>query len=222
MSTSIPQKPPSSSTTETPVINDASRVALIHNVSLGALILCPIIIALPPRKLDVYTLALLTGTFLGANQLSHEYTGETIIARMQGRVSRMADPSLPEKAREVQARLREERLRRDGVLPATMQKGVDAERERNKTGVLEEVTRRKEEGEKKERGILEKVWMGTEGDDWKAKRDQREKEALEEGKGYGGLIMDQIWEVWNWGKDKAEDVKEVDEKVIEQRKEGKK
>jgi hypothetical protein len=60
--------------------------------------------------------------------------------------------------------------------------------------------------------------MGNEGDDWKQKRDQKEKEALEEGRGYGGLIMDQIWEVWNWGRDKAEEVKEIDEKVVAEKK----
>jgi hypothetical protein len=67
--------------------------------------------------------------------------------------------------------------------------------------------------------------MGGEGDDWKAKRDAKEKEALEEGKGYGGLIMDQIWEVWNGGKEKVEQIKEEDEKVVAERKgkkEGKK
>lgn len=35
---------------------------------------------------------------------------------------------------------------------------------------------------------------------WKAQRDEREKKAAEEGKGYGDLIMDQIWDVWTWGK----------------------
>jgi hypothetical protein len=57
---------------------------------------------------------------------------------------------------------------------------------------------------KMERGFLEWVWYGQVGDDWKQKRDQREKEALEEGKGYGDLIMEQIWEVWNWGGKKTD------------------
>jgi hypothetical protein len=60
---------------------------------------------------------------------------------------------------------------------------------------------------------LQKLWYGEEGDDWKPKRDEREKKALEEGKGYGDLIMSQIWEVWNWGKtgeeEKADDGKET-------------
>lgn len=37
---------------------------------------------------------------------------------------------------------------------------------------------------------------------------QREKEIkddLEEGKGLGDMITDQIWEVWNWGKGKDDE-----------------
>ena len=45
------------------------------------------------------------------------------------------------------------------------------------------------------------------------------RRALEEGRGYGGLITDQIWEVWNWGKDKVEVVKEKDEEVVKKREE---
>lgn len=53
---------------------------------------------------------------------------------------------------------------------------------------------------------------------WKKERDAREREALEQGKGYGDLIMDQIYEVWNGGKEKVEEVKEVDKKVVEEQK----
>jgi hypothetical protein len=44
---------------------------------------------------------------------------------------------------------------------------------------------------------------------------------LEEGKGYWDLITDQIWEVWSGGKEKVEEIKKKDEKVVEERKEGK-
>jgi len=158
--------------------------------------------------------------------LAYEYTGKSILARWQSRMQKMSEPRLPEKAREIQIRLREERERMKERDEKAMRlfggekAGWELE-ERNNSAILQEVERKKEEA--KERGIIEKVWMGSEGDDWKAKRDQREKEALEDGRGYGGLIMDQIWEVWNWGKDKVEEVKEVDEKVVEERKrEGKK
>lgn len=42
-------------------------------------------------------------------------------------------------------------------------------------------------------------------DAWKVRREQEIKEDLEEGKGLSDMIVDQIWEVWNWGKPKEED-----------------
>lgn len=41
--------------------------------------------------------------------------------------------------------------------------------------------------------------------DWVAERQEEVKEALDEGKGFGDMIMDQIWDVWNWGKKKDGD-----------------
>ncbi len=124
---------------------------------------------------------------------------------------------LPPKAQEMQIRLREEKARREaarlGGIEDTKRKGEELARR-----IEQERTRVENEKEKSDRGVLEKVWMGNEGNDWKQKRDQKEKEALEEGRGYGGLIMDQIWEVWNWGRDKAEEVKEIDEKVVAEKK----
>lgn len=37
-------------------------------------------------------------------------------------------------------------------------------------------------------------------DVWKSEREKEIKEDIEEGKGFGDMIVDQIWEVWNWGK----------------------
>lgn len=130
--------------------------------------------------------------------------------------------ALPPKAVEMQARLKAEKEYRLRQPEGLLVKG----KEEREGKVLQELARKKEdervkEEKEKERGLVEKIWMGREGDDWKAKRAQKEKEALAEGRGYGGLIMDQIWEVWNWGQDKAEKVKEVDEKVVQERKEEK-
>lgn len=168
----------------------------------------------------------MTGTFLGGNQLAYEYTGRSFVARCKARmqaIQTMGEGSLPEKAKIMQVRLREERERRERMqnVYANAPNIEKVEEKKEEGGVLEEVRRKQADDgkEKKERGIIEKVWMGGEGDDWKAKRDQREREALEEGRGYGGLIIDQIWEVWNWGKDKVEDVKEKDEEVLKERKE---
>jgi hypothetical protein len=206
-------------------MDDESRAKLVHNVSLAALIVCPLVMALPPRKFDVYTGLLMTGTFLGGNQLTWEYTGRSFLDRCKARmqaIQSMGDGSLPEKAKITQVRLREERERRERMQAVFANPVVEKEKlEKVESKVLDEVRRTKEEDERKERGVLEKVWLGGEGDDWKAKRDKREREALEEGRGYGGLIMDQIWEVWNWGKGKGEDVREKDEEVVKERKEHK-
>jgi hypothetical protein len=214
MSTSTPQ-PPSS----TPVFDASSQQKIIHNVALGALIVCPIIILLPPRKLDIYTLALVGGTFVGANQLTYESTGSSIVNRHMKWMQDVSARDLPPKAVEMQVRLKAEKEYRLAQA-SQMVKG----KEEREGKVLQELARKKEEEkvkEEKERGLVEKIWMGSEGDDWKAKRAQREKEALAEGRGYGGLIIDQIWEVWNWGQVKAEEVKEIDEKVVQERKEEK-
>lgn len=73
--------------------------------------------------------------------------------------------------------------------------------------------RRQEDGavqeEVRKRGLLKGIWMGGESDDWVEERKRKEKEALEEGRGYGGLIMDQIKDVW--GVKKEEDDDEVED-----------
>lgn len=40
---------------------------------------------------------------------------------------------------------------------------------------------------------------------WVQERAAEETDALDVGKGYGDIIMDQIWEVWNWGKPKEDE-----------------
>ena len=50
-------------------------------------------------------------------------------------------------------------------------------------------------------GRLRKAWMGGEKAGWKERRLAEEQEKISQGEGYGDMIMDQIWEVWNWGAD---------------------
>ncbi|KAL2075098.1 hypothetical protein VTL71DRAFT_40 [Oculimacula yallundae] len=202
-------------TPTTPPLN--GREELYRNVALGAVIVCPIIILIPPRKVDFYTVALTAGFFAGGNHLAAHYTGASIAQRFGSRLSSFGNHELSPKAMESQRRLKEEKERRTAGFGNIVAKGQG---EVGEKGVLAEL--RNKEEQDRQRGLLEKVWMGDEGPDWKAKRDQREKEALEDGRGYAGLIMDQFREVWTWGKDKAEEVKEIDEKVVEEKKEGKK
>lgn len=177
--------------------------------------------------MDVYTFALMTTTFIGGNHLAYEYTGVSMMTRIQSRVSSFSGTELPEKAKETQRKIREaqekKRMEESGKFLGKTFKIQDEGA--NREGVLEALEKRsagqptteKVETAGKE-GVLEKIWLGGEGKDWKEKRDQKEKEALEAGKGYGDLIMEQIWEVWNGGKKKLEEVKEVDEKVVEEKK----
>ncbi|KAG0648630.1 hypothetical protein D0Z07_5082 [Hyphodiscus hymeniophilus] len=113
---SQPPNPPSSTG-----MDDSSRAKLVHNVSLAALVVCPLVIALPPRKLDIYTGLLLTGTFLGGNQLAYEYTGRSFMARCRARLQAvqnlsMGDAALPAKAKVMRERLRVEREKRERAL----------------------------------------------------------------------------------------------------------
>lgn len=156
---------------------------LTHNLSLGLLFLCPAIALLPPRKLDLYTFSLGGAWIASANHLTRERSGRSILEHFNGVGNSIVGHEMPtEKARELQKRVREERQR-----------------------TLRESANGGEEVPAKQRGILEKVWMGDEKEGWKERRLQEEREAIEEGRGYGGLIVDQIWEVWNWGKAKEGD-----------------
>ncbi|QDS76016.1 hypothetical protein FKW77_004897 [Venturia effusa] len=138
-----------------------------RNLAIGLCIACPVIALLPPRKLDLYTLALGGIWIASANHVSGIRSGRTIFQRL----SEPAPQSGPsERYQEMQRQLRERGIR----------------------------------GREKEKGVVEKIWMGDQGEDWKARRAEREKEVLQSGEGYGTLIMDQIKEVWT-GKKKAED-----------------
>jgi hypothetical protein len=139
-----------------------------------------------------------------------------MVDRWGSRMRSITETDLPPKAKEMQIRLREEKLRREGI--ANIDSGLSpslSQGSGNNDGVMEQVKRLEEEkGKGGVKAMIEKVWMGSEGEDWKKKRDEREKQALEEGRGYGGLIVDQIWEVWNWGEKKVEQVKEEDLKAL--------
>lgn len=177
--------------------------------------------------MDVYTFALMTTTFIGGNHLAYEYTGVSMMNRIQSRVTSISGTELSDKAKETQRKVREarelKRMEESGKFVGQPFEPQDGGAKSE--GVLEALEKRSageptvtKAGEEGKEGILEKIWLGGEGKDWKAKRDQKEKEALEAGKGYGDLIMEQIWEVWSGGKKKMEEVKKIDEKVVEEKK----
>ncbi|KAF2970020.1 hypothetical protein GQX73_g3533 [Xylaria multiplex] len=194
-----------------------------HTVALGVTPLALIALFLPPRRLDLRA-AMLGGVAIwGTNQLAEDYTGRSFAQRFSSRMASLTGTELPEKAKATQVRIREEKERRKrlrdlrdemirtGAAPAN----GEAWSEDQKRALLTAYDRQHREGgggievprkELGEKGILEKIWMGNAAPDWKEKRDQKEKEALQEGGGgYWGLIMDQIAEVWSGGKKDGED-----------------
>ncbi|RDW79241.1 uncharacterized protein DSM5745_06093 [Aspergillus mulundensis] len=146
------------------------------------LIASPILIALPPRKLDHLTVALTTAFGFSANHIARERTGRSIVDRIESRIARPHSSLPTEQAREYQARVRAERERRMEEV------GISREE-------MEALRARRDQ----DRGVIGRVWMGDAEKGWKEKRIAEEREALAAGKGYGDLIKEQIWEVWNQG-----------------------
>ncbi|KAK3351345.1 hypothetical protein B0H65DRAFT_421077 [Neurospora tetraspora] len=162
---------------------------LLHNSAIIVSVLAPIGLLLPGRgrgQFSVQNAILGSGTFWGFNQLSFDYTGKSIYQRSNEKWAKVLSTgdALPEQAKKNKALIEAERARRK---------------------LAQEQAEQKEHAEKNG-GVLTKIWMGDEKEGWKEKRLEEEKKALESGKGYGSLIMDQIWEVWNQeGKDKKKD-----------------
>lgn len=202
-----PQEPPP----QKDPLESIQATELLHKAALGVAILGPIAILLPGKsrfKFNIQNSILSTGTFWAYNQLAHDYTGKSIIARSNERWGAIlaagdALPTQAEKNKQLMAAEKERLWRiKEGLPPLDL------------------------EGEKKQaeekRGVLTKVWMGDEKDGWKEKRLDEERKALESGKGYSDLIVEQIWDVWNqtWRGGKKEEKGEENVDEADQNKEG--
>ena len=158
----------------------------IYRTSQATLVVAPVLILLPPRKVDFYTLLLSSAFVVSAGHLYQ-----------QRRLHQAENGSflMPAKAKQMQeqiARQRDTRL---------LEESGSAPDSRKQSGsLLEEKAK--------------EIWMGGETEGWKERRLKEERERLAQGEGYGDMIMDQIWEVWNWGGKKAEELKETDEEVV--------
>ena len=157
---------------------------LTRNLAIGGAVLCPLIAIMPPRKLDLYTFSLGVGFYLSADHLAQQYNGRSLVRQIQWSSPIRELPT--EKAREV-SRIFQER--------------EEAERERARR---EAVIVGQDQG-KERKSFWNKVWMGEEQEGWKERRLAEEKKALEEGKSYTDMILEQIWEVWSWEKKKDGD-----------------
>lgn len=163
---------------------------LLHNAALAGAILSPLVMLLPPRRLDFRTFFLAGTFFVCTNHLSHDYTGTSIYARFSRRLD--ATTGLPEGARRTQELLRE-RKERDA---AQMQRHND---DGNKGGL---------------KSMVNSAWMGGEGKDWQAKRAAEHQRSFDEGKSISDVIFEQIADVWNgnWGGDAKKKDDEADTK----------
>ncbi|OJI99230.1 hypothetical protein ASPVEDRAFT_50747 [Aspergillus versicolor CBS 583.65] len=204
MSTDTPQPQPQTQQPGATTIpnREADFQRFKNYTAISFLVAAPVLIALPPRKLDHLTV-LLTGAFCAsANHITRERTGRSILERIEDRVSRSSTHSpkpsfigsgdLPsDKAREIQAKVRaarEARMQEEGVGREEMER-LKAQKEQD-------------------RSVLDRFWMGNEKGGWKERRLREEQKALDEGRGYGDLIKDHIWEVWTWGEKKGEEKEE--------------
>ncbi|KAL4931970.1 uncharacterized protein BDV17DRAFT_280031 [Aspergillus undulatus] len=184
------QQPPSPSTTTSTAPNrEADFQKFKTYAAYSFLVASPILIALPPRKLDHLTVLLTSAFAISANHITYERTGRSILERIES----FGLPS--ERALEIQAKIRASREKR-----------------------LAEESLEKEERERlmaqrvQDQGVLNRVWMGSEEKGWKERRLEEERKALSEGRGYGDLIKEHIWDVWTWGEKEGKDGK--DRKVV--------
>lgn len=158
------------------------RNEFIHNSAIAGVIVAPLAMLLPPRKMD-FRFMILAGAFsIASNQLVYEYTGSSIYSRFGGRMGSLVGTDLPEGAKRTQQLLREHRERE-----AAEKRKAEQAQEEEKTGVAKK---------------LNDVWMGGEDKDWREKRAEEHRQKFEEGKGIGDIIMEQVADVWsgNWGK----------------------
>lgn len=142
----------------------------VHYAAIVAIVACPVIALLPPRKLDFYTIGLLTTTGYCSNYLIREQTGRSVWQHV-------TTPA-----------------RSSSILPPEERANLDRELQRGR----EELRRVRHEGI----SVVEEV---SKREAWKKKLEEEIKEDVAEGKGYGDMIYDQIYEVWNWGKRKEEE-----------------
>ncbi|TKA79498.1 hypothetical protein B0A55_02451 [Friedmanniomyces simplex] len=159
-----------------PTLSETDRYTrTIHNVALGALIACPVLALIPPRKLDFFTFGLIGTTAYSANYLTRERTGRSIWQHMGGgkrevdAVTAESVASPTEQAnlsRELQyAREEMQRLHAESKVASEQSHAAQSAREA-----------------------------------WKSQREKEIQDDLDVGKGFGEMITDQIYEVWNWGK----------------------
>lgn len=163
---------------------------LVHNFCIAAAVLSPVMMILPPRRMD-WRFFMHSSIFSAStNQLMYDWTGQSIYQRVGARFEAMFPTTLPDQAQKTRQALREERMRREGLTEEQM-RAI----------------------EYKKRSFAERIWYGKEPEDWDKKRGEEHAKALAEGKGLGDLIVDQVKEVWDGEKDKKTEADNNDKKA---------
>jgi hypothetical protein len=198
----------------TPLQQAASLNLLKRNLAISLVVVCPILIALPPRKLDVYTFCLGGTTFISLNHLQKHMTGRSFLNRvgindssneeLKGAKTKGAEDggvSLPtEKARRYRQMMKEKK------------EAEAAGRRWEPPKSLEDWKPNAETDAEKQKGVLESLWLGNAKEDWKAQRERKEREAFERGDGVGTLIQDYFQEAMGYKKDEDEEAEEETKK----------
>lgn len=131
---------------------------------------------LPPRKLDLFTAGLGVTTVYSTNFLVRDYTGRSIQQHITGyRPPIQSRGTLQTDEAHTQAS-EAVRLERQEALRAS-----------------------------KERAIIAEQVEASKQAKWAQERNQEVQDALDVGKGFGDIIIDQVYEVWNWGKKRDDD-----------------
>ncbi|OQO14728.1 hypothetical protein B0A48_00109 [Cryoendolithus antarcticus] len=174
---STPQPPPPNAAAQAAAAADYART--LHNVALATAIACPLIALLPPRKLDLFTLTLGGTSVYSINYLVRESTHRSILQHLSGRGTHVGVHSVP--------RIDETSSAVPDVVRQHTQEALRTVKAENGPSVTAEVQ------------------AARDSKDWVVERDKDVQEALDVGKGFGDMIMDQIYEVVNWGKKRDDD-----------------
>jgi hypothetical protein len=183
-------------------------------------VLCPIALILPSRggrgvaKSTLQNAVLGGASFWAFNQLAHDYTGKSITARSNerwGRIFGVSTSSSSSSSSAPTGSSSSSSSSDDVAAPAGKSGmfGLPPQAERNRL-LMEAERKRRAEAEGREyvpkdgkgvstgktASLWERLWMGGEKEDWKERRLEEERRALESGRGYGDLIMQQVKEVW--------------------------
>ncbi|KAG8630872.1 hypothetical protein KVT40_000012 [Elsinoe batatas] len=206
---SPPSQPPSAPAPDPKVTYQRA----IHTLALSLTLICPAIIALPPRRLDLMTAILGGTTCVSLNHLHSERYGYGVLGRVvpsyrhrnPRAFSAPTDPSSPSSLSSIASLPTQPQGQLQGsgrdALPTDRARELQAQFSAARAVQHDSLTRaEQEEKAVRERTLGEKVWYGEESKEgWAEKRDREIREKFEEGKGIGDVIWEQVWEVWNWG-----------------------